>query len=65
MIFVKTFKGYDDKTAQLDDQVNKWIGDNRVDVVDIKAVLAHDPSSRSQLGDVLYVIQYNAERALF
>ena len=65
MIFVKTFKGYDDKTAQLDDQVNKWISDNRVEVLDVKAVMAHDPSSRSQLGDVLYTILYKAERALF
>ena len=39
MIFVKTFKGYEDKTSDLDESVNGWIASNKVDV---EAVLSRD-----------------------
>ena len=61
MIFVKTFKGYEDKTPQLDSKVNEWIQENSIEVVDIKAVLAHEPSARTQAGDVLYSVLYRSE----
>jgi hypothetical protein len=64
MIFIKTFKGYEDKTRDLDAEVNQWIGANRVNVVDIKAVLSHEPGARSGTGDLLYMVMYKAERPI-
>ncbi len=61
MIFVKTFKGYEDKTLQLDTDVNGWIAQNAVDVVDVKAVLSHEPGSRARSGDLLYSVVYRAD----
>jgi hypothetical protein len=61
MIFVKTFKGYEDKTLQLDAAANEWIHKNQADVVDIKAVLSHEHGSRAGSGDVLYTVLYRAE----
>ena len=62
MIFVKSFKGYEDKIAELDAEVNKWIAQNRADVVDIKSVLSHekDGASRMHSGDLIYTILYRA-----
>jgi hypothetical protein len=62
MIFIKTFKGYEDRTQQLDDEVNAWVAQNRVEAVDIKAVLSHEPGSRSGSGDLLYAVLYRAEK---
>ena len=56
MIFVRTFKGYEDKTAQLDQDVNDWIVSNKVDVVAVNAVLSHEPGARSGSGDLLYAL---------
>jgi len=64
MMFVKTFKGYEDKTLQLDASVNEWIGKNRVDVADIRAVLSHEPGGRSGSGDLLYAVVYRAEKPI-
>lgn len=61
MIFVKTFKGYEDKTRQLDHDVNTWIAQNQVDVVDVKAVLSHEHEARHGSGDLLYAVMYRAE----
>ena len=47
MIFVRTFKGYEDKTANLDEAVNEWIRENTIDVVDVKSVLSHEPGGRA------------------
>ncbi|HQK75674.1 MAG TPA: hypothetical protein PKZ25_05715, partial [Candidatus Hydrogenedentes bacterium] len=54
MIFIKTFKGYEDKTAALDAEVNEWIARNAPEIVDIKTVLGHENGSRTGSGDVLY-----------
>ena len=64
MIFVKTFKGYEDKTAQLDASVNEWITSNNVSVRAVTAVLSHEPGGRAGSGDLLYTVSYEAERPL-
>ena len=61
MVFVKTFKGYEDKTMQLDATVNAWLQQNKVDVVSIQTVLSHEPGGRAGSGDLLYTIVYRAE----
>ena len=62
MVFVKTFKGYEDKVAQLDTDVNAWLAKYQVDVVDVKTVLAHEPQGRAGTGDLLYTVIYRAEK---
>ncbi|MBI4557483.1 MAG: hypothetical protein HY706_07870 [Candidatus Hydrogenedentes bacterium] len=64
MLFVKSFKGYEDKTAQLDAAVNQWIVSKRVEAVDIKAVLSHEPAGRAGSGDLIYVVLYRAAAPL-
>ena len=64
MIFVKTFKGYEDKTAQLDASVNEWIASNNVSVKAVTAVLSHEYEGRAGSGDLLYTVSYEAERPL-
>lgn len=61
MIFVRTFKGYEDKTANLDEGVNAWIGENEIDVVSVKTVLSHEPGGRAGTGDLLYTVLYRAD----
>ena len=61
MIFVQTFKGYEDKTLELDDTVNSWIKEHSVNVVDIKTVLAHEVDGRAGSGDLLYTVLYKAD----
>ena len=64
MIFVKTFKGYEDKTAQLDDAVNSWIAANSIDVTAITAVLSHETDGRAGSGDLLYTVMYRADQPI-
>lgn len=64
MLFVKTFKGYEDKPLELDQKVNAWIADHRVDVADVKAMLSHEPGARSGSGDLLYTVVYRAHAPL-
>ena len=61
MIFVKTFKGYEDKPGELDRDVNTWIQENQVDVTGIRSVLSHEPGGRSGSGDLLYTVIYRAD----
>ena len=61
MIFVKTFKGYEDKTMELDSTVNSWLQETKADVVDIKTVLSHEVGSRAGSGDLLYTVLYKAD----
>jgi hypothetical protein len=61
MIFVKTFKGYEDKTLQLDAVINEWIEKNRVEVVDIKTALSHEAGGRTPSGDLIYTVLYKAQ----
>ena len=62
MIFVKTFKGYEDKTRQLDDAVNEWIASNGINVKAITAVLSHEQGGRAGSGDLLYTVMYGADQ---
>ena len=65
MIFVRTFKGYEDKTLQLDASVNEWVQANRNDIVDIKAVLSHEQGGgRAGSGDLLYTVLYKADKPI-
>ena len=61
MIFVTTFKGYEDKTAELDAATNKWIQDNQVDVRAIQVALSHEVESRARSGDLLFMVVYKAD----
>jgi len=62
MIFVKTFKGYEDKILQLDQAVNDWINRNKADVTDVKTVLSHEEGGgRARSGDLLYTVLYRGE----
>lgn len=64
MVFVKTFKGYEDKTAQLDEQVNTWIASNTVEVVAVNSVLSHEYEGRAASGDLIYTLIYRADQAI-
>lgn len=64
MIFVKTFKGYEDKILELDNAVNSWIHGTRAEVVDVKSVLAHEVGGRAGSGDLLYTVLYQADAPL-
>lgn len=61
MVFVRTFKGYEDKTSQIDATVNDWIRQNQVDVVTIKTALSHEPGGRAGSGDLIYTVLYRAD----
>jgi len=64
MIFVKTFKGYEDRTQEMDKAVNDWVLAANVEVVDVKAVLSHEHESRARSGDLVYVVLYKAAAPL-
>ena len=40
MIFVKTFKGYEDKVQMLDEEVNRWVQQNNAQVVSVQTALS-------------------------
>ena len=61
MVFVKTFKGYEDKIMLLDAQVNDWIRANGIQVTDIKTCLSHEHQARSASGDLIYTILYEVD----
>ena len=61
MIFIRTFKGYEDKTADIDEAVNQWILSNDIEVVDVRSVLGHEPGGRANTGDLLYTILYRSD----
>ena len=61
MIFVRTFKGYEDKTSELDRSVNTWVQNHKPSIVDVKAVLSHEPNSRANSGDLLFTVLYEAD----
>ena len=64
MIFVKTFKGYEDKTFELDTAVNTWVGEVKAEVVDVKTVLSHEVGGRAGSGDLIYTVLYKADAPL-
>lgn len=61
MIFVKTFKGYEDKTALLDELVNSWVLDQKVQVMSIQTALSHEYEGRAKSGDLIYTVVYKAD----
>lgn len=64
MIYVRTFKGYEDKTQDLDKSVNDWINEHQVRVVTIKTALSHEQESRAGSGDLLYTVIYEADKPI-
>ena len=64
MVFVKTFKGYEDKIVQLDALVNGWIQEHGLNVVDVRTALGHEPAGRSGSGDLIYTVLYEATAAI-
>lgn len=64
MIFVKTFKGYEDKTAQLDQMVNEWLMKTGANVMSIQTALSHEIQGRAGSGDLLYTVIYKADQPL-
>ena len=61
MIFVKTFKGYEDRVHELDANVNEWVQSNSVRVKSVYTVLAHEPDGRARSGDLIYTVAYEAD----
>lgn len=61
MIFVKTFKGYEDKTDILDNTVNQWVMEQKVQVVAIQTTLSHEHDGRAKSGDLIYTVVYKAD----
>lgn len=64
MIFVKSFKGYEDKSRELDEKVNEWIAEHKIDVVDVKCMMGHEPGGRAGSGDLIFTVLYKADAAL-
>lgn len=64
MIFIKSFKGYEDKIKDLDGSVNQWILQHKVQVVSIQTAMSHEIESRAQSGDLIYTVIYNADAPL-
>jgi hypothetical protein len=60
VVFVKTFKGYEDRTQALDELVNAWVAKHRPDVVRVETVLAHEPNGRAGTGDLIYTLVYRS-----
>lgn len=61
MIFVQTFKGYEDKTRVLDEAVNAWIQSNNVEVNMVQTALSHEHEGRAGSGDLIYTVLYKAD----
>lgn len=64
MLFVRTFKGYEDKTHDIDRAVNDWVLTHKVDVVRILSVLSHEPGGRAGSGDLIYTVVYRADKPI-
>ncbi|MFA6240041.1 MAG: hypothetical protein WC655_03885 [Candidatus Hydrogenedentales bacterium] len=64
MIFVKTFKGYEDKPSEIDNLVNAWVMKNKADVIGLQTSLSHEQGSRAGSGDLVYTVMYRAEQPL-
>jgi len=63
-LFVKTFKGYEDKTIDLDAEVNQWMQahSGHIEIVDIKTVLSHETGGRAGSGDLIYTVLYRGKK---
>ena len=62
-VFVKTFKGYEDKTGTLDALVNEWIqkNANTIQIVGLQTALSHEVDGRAASGDLIYTLLYRAD----
>jgi Holliday junction resolvasome RuvABC endonuclease subunit len=61
MIFVKSFKGYEDKLAMLDERVNEWLTEHQVQVMAVNTALSHENEGRAGSGDLIYTVVYKAD----
>ncbi len=61
MIFVKTFKGYEDRTSELDDSVNRWIVEQNAQVMSVQTAMSHETEGRAKSGDLIYTVVYKAD----
>jgi len=61
MVFVKTFKGYEDKTDQLDASVNAWVQANDVSITSVHTSLSRDRAGHTGCADLIYTILYTAD----
>ena len=61
MVFIKTFKGYEDKVDALDNIVNAWVAQNQVDVLRVQTAMSHEAESRARSGDLVYTVLYRAD----
>lgn len=61
MIFVRTFKGYEDRTAELDAATNAWIREHSVNVVSVQTTMSHEYEGRAKSGDLVYTVIYKAD----
>ncbi|MCK5557755.1 MAG: hypothetical protein KAJ01_05225 [Candidatus Hydrogenedentes bacterium] len=64
MIFVKTFKGYEDKPLVIDERANTWIKANNVEVVDVRTALSHEQGAKHGSGDLIYTVLYKADEPI-
>ena len=64
MLFVKTFKGYENRPTELDAAVNEWARQQGAEVCAVQPVLSHKPGAVALSGDLLQVILYQAEAPL-
>lgn len=64
MVFVKTFKGFEDRAAELDAAVNEWARQQAVRVRAVQPVVAHKPGTVALSGDLLQVVLYQAKAPL-
>jgi hypothetical protein len=67
MVFVKSFKGYEDKIQDMDTRVNAWIHANIKSIqqiVDVKVTMSHETNARSASGDLIYCVLYDAAQPL-
>ena len=61
MIFVKTFKGYEDKVKVLDAELNQWVQETNAQVVSVQTALSHEQNSRAGSGDLIYTVVYKSD----
>lgn len=61
MIFVKTFKGYEDKVKVLDAELNQWVQETNAQVVSVQTGLSHEQNSRAGSGDLIYTVVYKSD----
>jgi len=61
MVFVKTFKGYEDRAAELDAAVNEWARQQAVHLRAVQPVVGHKADAVALSGDLLQVVLYQAE----